>query len=270
MSVILHLSDLHVHEDPDHRNNRKVAAIVRWTIEHYADQPLIVIITGDLVDDGTEGQYLQLLGLLRPLKAAGFRLLVAPGNHDCGPMGNSYLASSRVYFQMHVVGELMGISVANTATDVMAGLFPMVHRIDGVTYVGLDSVAGMVFAGMHFARGAIGDDQLAKLRRILDFEAGQQPLVVYLHHHPFDRHYTLCLRDSDELMATLGERYNLLLFGHKHRSETWPGGGSPLTASRIAVAAGKTTHADAQHRCEVREACLVAGNFTVTRQQIRV
>lgn len=270
MLTILHLSDLHVSERPDHPYNVRLAGIVRWIVERYPGERPIVVLTGDLVEDGTREQYLQVVQLLAPLKAAGFRILAAPGNHDSGPMGNAYYASSRVYFQMHVIAGLMGISVADTATDRMSDLFPMVHRIDGVTYIGLDSVAGMIFEGMHFARGAIGPVQLARLRQILDYEDETQPIVVYLHHHPFDRKFTLCLRDAESLMTTLGERYRLLLFGHRHRSETWPGGNSPLTARKIVLAAGRTTQPDASQRCEVREACLADGECVVTTFQIPV
>lgn len=270
MSTILHLSDLHVHQRLKHDNNHRLSEIVRWVTARYAGMSVNVVITGDLVDDGTEEQYQNLVRLLMPLKKAGFRILAAPGNHDCGPMGNAYYASSRVYFQQHVLGELMGITKASTASDVMGELFPMVQHVDGVTYIGLDSVAGMLFEGMHFARGAIGSVQLARLREILAIEHGKRPIVVYLHHHPFDRAFTLCLRDADELKAALGGRYNLLLFGHQHRSETWPKGDGPLTADRIEIAAGMSTAPDERHLCELREVCLSDGRFVVSRQDVRV
>lgn len=270
MPTIVHLSDLHVSERPDHRFNVRLAGIVRWIVARYPRERPIVVVTGDLVDDGTQEQYERLVDLLAPLKGAGFRILAVPGNHDSGPMGNAYYASSRVYFQRYVVAGLMGISVADSASDLMEALYPLVHRIDGVTYIGLDSVAGMIFAGMHFARGAIGAAQLAKLKAILDHEDGKQPIVVYLHHHPRDRKFTLALRDAHALRKTLADRCTLLLFGHRHRSETWPGGVSPLIAERVELAAGRTTEASESQRCEVREACLVDGTCVVNRLQIPV
>ncbi|WP_457819658.1 metallophosphoesterase, partial [Staphylococcus aureus] len=42
-------------------------------------QPDVVLLTGDLVDKGTTGEYRMLRALLAPLRAP---FLVIPGNHD--------------------------------------------------------------------------------------------------------------------------------------------------------------------------------------------
>jgi 3',5'-cyclic AMP phosphodiesterase CpdA len=263
MSVILHLSDLHVHAKPDHPNNRRLAAIVAAIVARYAGQTPVIVCTGDLVDDGERAQFEQLVTLMAPLKAAGFRVIAAPGNHDSGPMGNSYEVSARVYFQKYVVAGLMGIKVADTATDLMDQLYPLVHRFDGVTFIGLDSVVGMLDEGMHFARGAVGTKQIAALKDLLDVKE-DNPRVVYLHHHPFDRKFVLALKDSAALMKVLENRYNLLLFGHKHRSQTWPGGGDTVAGTRVVVASGKTTDVDDRQCFELREARVGAGQVTVS------
>ncbi len=269
-STILHLSDLHVQARADHPHNRRLGGLVARIVADYRAVQPIVIITGDLVDDGERAQYRELLRLLRPIKDAGLKILAAPGNHDCGPMGNSYLASARVEYQRHVVADLMGIGVADTASDVMANLYPMVHRIDGITYVGLDSVVGMIGGGMHFARGAVGAPQLAKLRTIIDYDHGRQPIVVYLHHHPFDRNFTMALRDSAELMAVLANRVDLLLFGHEHRVDVWPGPHRPiLHGIRGIIASGQTT-AEQGGTCEVHRACFAAGQLALTAIRLAV
>lgn len=267
MSIILHLSDLHVHARASHPHNQHLAAIVRSLVAHYAGQAPVLVCTGDLVDDGEQGQYEQLVSLMAPLKAAGFRILASPGNHDCGPMGNSYEDSARVYFQQYVVAGLMGIKIADTATNLMDQLFPLVHRFDGVTFIGLDSVVGMVHESMHFARGAVGTKQIAALKEILDVQE-DNPRVVYLHHHPFDRKFVLALKDSAALMKVLEHRYNLLLFGHKHRSETWPGGGDTVAGPRVVVASGRSVDVVGSQCFEVREARFAAGQVTVTCRQL--
>ena len=263
MPTVLHLSDLHVQAYRNRRANLHLGRLVdRLLGAHLAARP-IVVITGDLVDDGSPAQYRELVRLLRPLRDAGVRLLAAPGNHDCGPMGNSYRASARVYFQRHVVAELMGIAAADTAADLMGELYPMVHELDGVTFIGLDSVAGMLVEGMQLARGAIGPAQLVKLRGLLAAPGSRRPLVVYLHHHPFDRRFTLALRDSAELMAVLTGRVDLLLFGHKHRADRWPSHENPpLYGIRHILAADAST-APAGGLCRVGRACFALGGLTV-------
>ena len=249
MLTVLHLSDLHVQAYRNRRANLHLGRLVERLVDaHPAPRP-VVVITGDLVDDGRPAQYRKLLRLLRPLRDAGFRLLAAPGNHDCGPMGNDYRASARVEFQRHVVADLMGIAAADTASDLMGELYPMVHELGGVTFIGLDSVAGMLAEGMHFTRGAIGSAQLVKLRELLAAPCGRRPVVVYLHHHPFDRHFTLALRDSAELMAVFTDR--------------WPSHENPpLYGVRHILAADAST-APAGGFCRVGRACFALGGLTV-------
>lgn len=271
MVTLLHLSDLHIHEHPGHSRNLRLGVLVTWILDNYEHGATNVVITGDLVDDGEREQYEQLVALLMPLKAAGFRLLIAPGNHDLGRMGNVCSIASRVHFQRYVGGGLMGLSAADTVSDVMSELYPLVHPLDGVTFVGLDSDAGGFVDGTQFARGAIGSAQLERLQKILDAEAGKQPIVVYLHHHPFDRGFALCLSDASDLMTTINGRADLLLFGHKHKSESWPSDDDgPLIASRVTIASGSTTRPDLAGNCEFREIRLADGKFTVSKRRVSV
>ncbi|MCB9570152.1 MAG: metallophosphoesterase [Myxococcales bacterium] len=264
-TTILHLSDLHIHRQRWRPENRRLARIVAWIVEHCreAAPPPVVVITGDLVDDGTREQYERLLELLAPLKAAGLPILACPGNHDSGPMGNSYYVSARVDFQRHVLGEVMGIAGTETASDRMAELFPLVHTIGDARFIGLDSVAGMIGESFHFAQGALGLAQIRKLRAILATpHAG--PTIVYLHHHPFNRLFTECLRDAEALMGAMKDKVDVVLFGHRHRSALW----SPKDGIDVVIAAGKTTEPEGDDKFELREVALRGRAPEVSRYHI--
>jgi len=72
---IAHLSDLHFGaHDP-----KIVAATEVWLEQQ---QPDLIIISGDLTQRAKVDQFRQASAYLARLRAAGFRILVVPGNHD--------------------------------------------------------------------------------------------------------------------------------------------------------------------------------------------
>jgi 3',5'-cyclic AMP phosphodiesterase CpdA len=83
---ILHISDLHIGNEGDVDRWKRAEKIVRRIIRAWGDdgdRPL-VLITGDIVDDGTEVEYIEARRILRPLHRAGFQVAPLPGNHDYG------------------------------------------------------------------------------------------------------------------------------------------------------------------------------------------
>lgn len=256
MLAVFHMSDTHVRSksETDRPEADNLAKIVDQLIAYRAaprqDAPseFIVLHTGDLTQDGTEEEYQRAVEILSPLRAAGFRLMMTPGNHDCGQLGNRYTEARHVNFQKYVLGELMGFEFAKTATNHMAELYPMIHRFDGVTFVGLDSMGGRTEHAGRMAMGCVGEPQLDKLREIVRDLPASEPLVVYLHHHPFDRGFGLKLLDSDELMAVVHPRARALCFGHKHEERSWVPEDAPTRLKYGPIyAAGKSTNPDGGH-----------------------
>ena len=95
---VIHISDLHTHEKND---NKVIEDSIAWlTIEAKPEDT--VIVTGDVTDDGTPGQYAKALGLLLPLAAAGVRMVICKGNHDQGKMGCAYSKESDLEFKAFV------------------------------------------------------------------------------------------------------------------------------------------------------------------------
>ncbi len=206
---IIHLSDLHIGKS---NNLEKAHTVVDWIIGnkdlHQSD---LVIISGDLVDDGETWQFEQASDLIKRLREVGYTVLVAPGNHDSGPNGILENPASKRDFK-----EL----ISHVAE------YPAVHMQSGQAFVILDSMeAEMEKLELWGAQGYLGLKQLQKLDLLLDELAGNpavENVVVVLHHHPFDYLFYHGLRDHADLKGVISRRpgeaprVNVLLFGHKH------------------------------------------------------
>jgi 3',5'-cyclic AMP phosphodiesterase CpdA len=206
---IIQLSDLHIGKS---NNLEKTSQIVDWIINnrdvHHAQ---VVVISGDIVDDGQEWQFKQAAELIALLREAGFLVLPAPGNHDYGPDGIRENPLSQQVFR-----------------DLVSGInhYPAVFHKDGTAFVLLDTMQEEIrkieFWG---AQGYLGERQLQELDEILDVLAENpavEKVVLVLHHHPFDYLFFHGLRDHEDLKSVIARRIgqpprvNALLFGHKH------------------------------------------------------
>lgn len=232
MTSIIHISDLHIGQPgADVAARRLVAAILD-------DLPDVIIITGDITDDGFNEQYAVAFKILRPLVRPDCLLLIVPGNHDVGPKGVLYDRSARERFRLFV-------SVL-TGLDVPAGAFPFVYTVNDCRFICLDTCTQPT----QLARGRVGYLQRQALAR--ELEAAKRSglhTVVAAHHHPFDVGFGLELTDSAELLATLSHRTDLLLFGHKHQAAEW----SEVFGVRRILASCKSTETMRYRRVEIGE-----------------
>jgi len=206
---IIHLSDLHIGKSS---NLQKTKRIVDWVLEHpQVHDTEVVLISGDLVDDGALWQFQQAEKELDRLRAEGFSVLVVPGNHDYGIMGIAESRDSQAWF-----------------AELIAGFdrYPHLEILDGQAFVLLDSM-GQEIENIEFwgAQGMLGRRQLQELDRMLDelkANPAVQTITVVMHHHPFDFAYFHGLRDHADLKSIIARpveeepRVNCLLFGHKH------------------------------------------------------
>lgn len=206
---IIHLSDLHIGKS---NNLEKAQVVVDWIIENQAlHQSDLVIISGDLVDDGETWQFEKAKELINRLTEADYSVFVAPGNHDYGPDGYRENPASKRDFR-----------------DLISGTeeYPAVHLKSGQAFVILDSMeAEMEKVEIWSAQGYLGLKQLQKLDLTLD-ELAENPavenVILVLHHHPFDYLFYHGLRDHADLKGIISRRpgqpprVNALLFGHKH------------------------------------------------------
>jgi calcineurin-like phosphoesterase family protein len=132
---------------------------------------------------------------------------VVPGNHDYG---------KGIRQKQDYVPLFKEVFYGDSALH-----YPKKDLIDGMAFLGLDSMEEEVKNDSLWADGCLGEEQLEKLNDLLsaDQEVVQaDKRVVYLHHRPFmyfgPGHY---LKDRKALKEVLmGKNVDLLLFGHKH------------------------------------------------------
>lgn len=143
MTSFIQISDLHIHGKKK-LENIQCEKIVSYIVDKYSgpnDKKPVVLITGDIVDDGKARQYNSAVKLLKPLVENEFRVLPVPGNHDYGPCGNIYTEESQAFFQKYILVDLIENVEAAVPGKTMEDLFPMVTDVGGVVFIGLDSVS---------------------------------------------------------------------------------------------------------------------------------
>ncbi len=199
----VHLSDLHIHGDD--REDQAIAdtlnLIQTRCPEHY------VLVTGDITDDGDEGQYEKAAELLSPFSG---RLFLTCGNHDYGKLGNfydeeresRYAALEQKMKQPKRVKQLYSVDFG-----------------DEVKLIVLDSNL-RTESPLDFACGQIEDEQLGQLDK--ELASSHKVKIIALHHHPFI-HFdpTMKLLDADEFLAVCSGRTDAMLFGHRHKQDVW-------------------------------------------------
>ena len=206
---IIHLSDLHIGKSD---NLEKSNVVTDWILDNKdTHQSSVVIISGDLVDDGQTWQMELARDMIGRLRKDGYKVLAAPGNHDYGPDGYRESFESQENFNLLISG----------VKD-----FPAIFYIEGQAIILLDSMAEeMRKMEIWGAQGYLGAKQLAELDKLLD-DLAKNPavenIVLVMHHHPFDYLFYHGLRDHADLKAVISRRrkgpprVNVLLFGHKH------------------------------------------------------
>jgi 3',5'-cyclic AMP phosphodiesterase CpdA len=222
---ILHLSDLHIGKilftpftDEEKETKELVNDIIRGK-SGIDKKKSLILITGDTVNDGEEKEFVKAEKILTKLTDAGFKVMVVPGNHDCGLAGNLADPESYELYKKHL-GSFRGNSKNYQ--------FPYIAKFTGVTVIGIDSMQGEMEEDKGlWANGQIGAVQFNRLKNILteirDQKGYKHRIVLALHHHPFDlegcKSIIHLLKDGDVLMDTIRlDRYKVdaLLFGHEH------------------------------------------------------
>jgi 3',5'-cyclic AMP phosphodiesterase CpdA len=212
--LIAQITDTHIKEGGRTAYDGKVdtARALRSCIAHLNGldpKPDVVLLTGDLVDQGRKQEYAALARLLAPLSIP---LYVIPGNHDeRGALRDAFADEDYL-----PAGEFLHYAVDR---------FP-------VRLVGLDTtVPGAPHGEMCAARLAWLDETLRRVP--------ERPTIVFMHHPPFltgigHMDVQNC-RGGDALAAVLHRHPQVvrLLCGHVHRSiqAVWHGIGASIAPS---------------------------------------
>lgn len=207
MPRVFHISDLHIEVSPKVNLARRIPQRLREIRASMGNDDLLVV-TGDVVDDGSEDQYALALQYLEPF--AG-RIVLAQGNHDQGMWGNLYSPAADRRWEC-LCSQWGALDVTDRP---------------GFRVLALDSTRDTLHP-FDWAQGEVGWWQRRWLRRELR-KAQREGLqaVVCLHHFLGEQGRALRLRDRLEVeRETLG-RAAAVLFGHDHREFLWTRHGAP-------------------------------------------
>ena len=230
---IVHLTDIHVHVRPalgdligkrligstnlyvlgreGHFSAASQAAAVAAAV---AEEPDVVVITGDLTAQALPSEFEAARELLTPILDR-FETIIIPGNHDVYVREASPAAAMRACF-----GRWMGEST------------PWLHTVEDVAFLALETCRPHLLSS-----GRTPSGQLDAARELLA-DAGDR-FVFQIQHYPLrNRHgepygpATRALVDAREVEAFLLEtdRVGAVLHGHEHhgfRTEI-PSGAGPI------------------------------------------
>ncbi|MCP3933651.1 MAG: hypothetical protein GY705_31675 [Bacteroidetes bacterium] len=241
------------------RENKNCKKIVKFIIGKYKEDDIkpIILITGDIVDDGDEKQYNNAVIILKPLTES-FTVLACPGNHDYGPCGNFYTEKSQMLFQKYILGKLLDNKEAQKVGTKMEKLYPMEHPVGDIVFVGVDSVVAKEDEFGHFASGEVGESQrIALSKKLKKIGAIGKKAVVYFHHHPI--HYQsgiekpfMEMADARQVLRILATQTDFVCFGHRHKSGVYTPEEIDTDIDYI-LASGKTPDRNKHRKFKFRE-----------------
>ena len=219
--LIAQLSDPHVRPEGElyqgvvDSNAMFAAAIAH--VNALDPRPDLVLLSGDLVDHGHDGEYAMLAKLLAALKVPA---LAIPGNHD-----------EREAFRRAFAGRpwLPGAGPISYVAD----------DLGAVRIVALD----VTLPGLH--HGTVSEAGAAWLDRVLT-EEPRRPAIVMMHQPPFDTAIPYLdlysCRDGERLAAVVARHPQVerIVCGHVHRFMQTRFGGTmlctaPSTTTAIAL-----------------------------------
>jgi len=212
----IHLSDLHFHGDPD--KNVQVTNMLAHIRANYPEHYLI--ITGDITDDGDEQQYELAYQALKPFCEKERRVFICPGNHDFGAAGNIYNRETAEKFDTLLSSRLK--QGGTFAGDNMPVVNVVKENGVNVMLISLDSNRETLHP-FDFACGRIGKKQIEDLDAILSVPSNSVfTKILFFHHHPFIRVNPLMrMAGHRALMRTVCGRIDVMMFGHKHKTDYW-------------------------------------------------
>lgn len=201
MRTIAQISDLHFGaHDPvvvDRLHDALVAA-----------RPDLVVVSGDLTQRARRGQFRAADAFLHRLEAAGFPLVVVPGNHDI-PL---YDLFRRLFFPLRRYCRMIGRSTA--------------FRDAEIAVLGLFSAHGLTIK-----QGRLTRRQIAEI--VAGFAgAGPDVIKLLVTHHPLvplpggeEGEIEQALRGADSALAAVkAANVHMIMAGHNHAASVEAGG----------------------------------------------
>lgn len=227
MITIYHASDLHVRTSIlGFINNRRALSLLKKISEyhnaHCASDTAAAILTGDLTDEGKDGEYRKLQNYLATLDSR-ITVRVVPGNHDNGS-SIDFSRQSAISFDQLAVNLGFDPQFIKKYNTEYPGYVPYSEKFTdstGSTSVQVIYLNSCCEEGKEdFASGTIGMYQLNCLEKLLA-ERGNIPCILCLHHKPVDRAWPQFIMDLSvedrKALVYLVKKYNVgaILSGHQ-------------------------------------------------------
>ena len=197
--TFIHASDTHA-GSPE---NAKIDALLFEEMAQLKDKPKFVVVTGDIVDYGTDAEYARFGEAAK--KLGDIPLYLAPGNHDVrwNPLGKE------------------GYTRGANAKLYQSWDYQNVH------FVTLDSTVLLE----HW--GHISQEQLDWLKEDLKKVGAEKPVVIGFHHW-ICKLDSAAMMDNEQALLDVVAPYNVVLWlqGHGHTDVEWNVNGTPATMVR--------------------------------------
>lgn len=196
---LIHISDLHIR-----KNNKDNTVVKNKLSEIYKmmENGDVLVITGDITDDGNSVQYENAYELLHPFKG---RIVIVPGNHDFGKWGSFY--NSDCVKRFAKLREKL-CSTTNYMLCVNNILKGQILYVDSCLRTG---------SVIDFAQGKVGWWQRWRLKsKLIEMKKHNMLSVVAIHHSPYYSNRFCRLQDSKEFLETVLGFANCVLMGHEH------------------------------------------------------
>lgn len=213
---IIFLSDLHLGGRND--ENRHDARLADALIGSLNPTTSMIVLAGDTIDTPTPDNHARARRWMRRLEDAGLYVVGTVGNHECSAGGwqgiDERLRAASVLSLVTCTPGVQG--------DVLDP--PWWVDVGGVRIILADSQWGLRGWGKRpdFARGRLGEDQLAEIERLIEEARAEGRRVVLVLHHRAG--YTTHLIDGDNALedaAQLAEMcarlaLPVVVSGHQH------------------------------------------------------
>lgn len=194
---LIHISDLHIGKSE--KQNNKVKHFLDGIKRKHSDLSAL-LITGDITNDGTKEQYKIATNFLQD-----FNVIVCPGNHDYGRIGNFF---SEKYVHNFMNSFVPYRNCYNFFWD----------KYEIVAEVSCWDSCLHTTSILDFARGKIGKEQLENLKFYLDSCGDDVWRIVLLHHKPFSLSWYeqsfMKLEDAKEFLEIVEPRADVVCYGH--------------------------------------------------------
>ena len=225
MKKILHFSDLHIQKN-NNATTRTFKFITLKLKEIAPSEDTVILITGDIVDNGSNKKYWKaaepLINELKKYYPLNQNLFVVPGNHD--------------------YGDRFGITPNKYAIQKFHNLFgsefPKINYVTNdnksLALIGLDSMADLIkdsfkkeidLPEFGLCKGKFGVAQLKRLENELINNKKLKETnfkVLYFHHNPYDPSDLSDIKELWKVIDDTNTKIDYILFGHDHIFQEYP------------------------------------------------